>query len=297
MKPGTVDVACGLLFNNNRVLLTQRRDGRVLPFHWECPGGKRNPWETNSECLVREWDEELGITVLPAPEPFYVKRYTTPQSEYSVGLFLVQKVHANAAPMLRDAVGMGWFHLAEIPSPQAPTLLHALKEGALQDALKSWNMLKDLPAPTPGRRLGCADRPRLLCFFCMEYEMGMYDNSKGMLVTVDRREILAIIKTNREKHQKEHAAAVANRAVKRLKDLREALHAAESGESDDDGHELMWPVPPCYLDQYDRVIGMLELSKDDTIVIHQDAYDQFVRDKWSWSEHFRMSNAGYAISK
>lgn len=50
--------AAGLLIDHNRVLLHHhRRD------HWAIPGGHIDPFETAAQTLIREYEEELGITV------------------------------------------------------------------------------------------------------------------------------------------------------------------------------------------------------------------------------------------
>ncbi len=58
-----VEVAAGLVFRAGRLLITQRHANSHLGGLWEFPGGKREPGETFSECLVRELREELGIEV------------------------------------------------------------------------------------------------------------------------------------------------------------------------------------------------------------------------------------------
>ncbi len=46
-----------------RILLARRTDGRDLAGLWEFPGGKREPGESPEDALIRELQEELGITV------------------------------------------------------------------------------------------------------------------------------------------------------------------------------------------------------------------------------------------
>ena len=46
-----------------RILLARRTEGRDLAGQWEFPGGKCEPGETAEQALVRELQEELGITV------------------------------------------------------------------------------------------------------------------------------------------------------------------------------------------------------------------------------------------
>jgi 8-oxo-dGTP diphosphatase len=54
--------ACALLDSDGRVLLAQRPEGKQLAGLWEFPGGKVEPGETPEETLIRELQEEIGIT-------------------------------------------------------------------------------------------------------------------------------------------------------------------------------------------------------------------------------------------
>lgn len=56
-------VAAAITDARGRLLLARRGDGRDLAGLWEFPGGKREPGESTEETLVRELQEELGITV------------------------------------------------------------------------------------------------------------------------------------------------------------------------------------------------------------------------------------------
>ena len=48
-----------------RVLAAQRSYPAGLAGFWELPGGKVDPGEEDTEALVRELKEELGVTVAP----------------------------------------------------------------------------------------------------------------------------------------------------------------------------------------------------------------------------------------
>ena len=55
-------VACALVDADGRVLLAQRPEGKKLAGMWEFPGGKVEPGESPEAALIRELDEELGLT-------------------------------------------------------------------------------------------------------------------------------------------------------------------------------------------------------------------------------------------
>jgi 8-oxo-dGTP diphosphatase len=57
----TLVVACALVDADNRVLVTQRPEGKQLAGLWEFPGGKLEPGERPEAALIRELNEELGI--------------------------------------------------------------------------------------------------------------------------------------------------------------------------------------------------------------------------------------------
>lgn len=66
MKPMLLVAACALVDVDGRVLICQRPEGKAMAGLWEFPGGKLEQGETPEACLIRELNEELGISVTAA---------------------------------------------------------------------------------------------------------------------------------------------------------------------------------------------------------------------------------------
>jgi len=56
-------VACALIDADGRILIAQRPEGKGMAGLWEFPGGKVEAGESPEATLIRELDEELGISV------------------------------------------------------------------------------------------------------------------------------------------------------------------------------------------------------------------------------------------
>jgi len=61
MKP--IQVTCGIILKDGKILAAQRSETMTLPLKWEFPGGKMIDGETEEECLKREIVEELNISI------------------------------------------------------------------------------------------------------------------------------------------------------------------------------------------------------------------------------------------
>jgi 8-oxo-dGTP diphosphatase len=59
-----IEVICGIIIQDSKVLVAQRGFNMTLPYKWEFPGGKKQNHETDIECLERELLEELNIRVI-----------------------------------------------------------------------------------------------------------------------------------------------------------------------------------------------------------------------------------------
>ena len=64
------------------------------------------------------------------------------------------------------------------------------------------------------------------------------------------------------------------------------------------GFHSVWPLahPVNHLEDYDRVINMLEFSVADKVSLSSDDFDAYVRNNWTWKEQFVNSNLFYVRS-
>lgn len=63
MKPILLVSAAALLDEQGRVLIASRPPGKKLAGLWEFPGGKVEAGETPEQTVIREFFEELGVTL------------------------------------------------------------------------------------------------------------------------------------------------------------------------------------------------------------------------------------------
>ena len=126
MASGVIDVAAGLVERDGLILITQRKIGSHLAGLWEFPGGKREPAETWQDCLVRELQEELAITVTVGE-----LRYETVHHypEKSVRLRFYAAVLMSGEPRPVDCAAVAWVGPKDLPTyafPEADRELVAL---------------------------------------------------------------------------------------------------------------------------------------------------------------------------
>lgn len=115
----TLLVAAAVLIEAKRVLLTQRKAGTHLAGAWEFPGGKVQAGEDPRQALVRELQEELGIsTVVGEIMDVTFHRY----SERSVLLLFYETQRAPLSPDPRalDVAGFRWARVGELDEASFP---------------------------------------------------------------------------------------------------------------------------------------------------------------------------------
>lgn len=126
-------VAVALVDGDGRILLQQRAAGRAMAGLWEFPGGKVEPGETPEAALVREIEEELGLTLDAAaltPSCFA----SAPLGERHIILLLYLCRTWRGEPAALDAAALRWVTTGEmrvLPMPPADAPLIPLLEAQL----------------------------------------------------------------------------------------------------------------------------------------------------------------------
>ena len=117
--PVTLVVAAALIDPDGRVLIAQRPPGKAMAGLWEFPGGKIEPDETPEMALIRELDEELGITVKAAClAPFTFASHSYEQFHLLMPLYLCRRWEGMPSP--REHAAIKWVRPRElIATPDA----------------------------------------------------------------------------------------------------------------------------------------------------------------------------------
>ena len=101
-----IQVTCGIILKDNKVLVAQRSETMSLPLKWEFPGGKIISGESEQDCLKRELLEELNI--------FVAIRERLNTSIFNYGDFTVALIpflvdYVEGEIVLQEHRQMGWF--------------------------------------------------------------------------------------------------------------------------------------------------------------------------------------------
>jgi 8-oxo-dGTP diphosphatase len=105
-----VRVVAGVLWRGGRFLAMQRPEGKLHAGRWEFPGGKVEPGESLEAALVREFEEELGLT--PLEFRFWLEKRHV-YTELTVHLHFFQITEAAGAPQPLEGHHFAWVAPAE----------------------------------------------------------------------------------------------------------------------------------------------------------------------------------------
>ena len=120
-KPVLLVVAVALVDADRRVLIAQRPEGKAMAGLWEFPGGKVEPGETPESALIRELEEELGISTQQAClAPVSFASHSYENFHLLMPLYACRKWQGTPQP--REHIALKWVRpqaLRDYPMPPA----------------------------------------------------------------------------------------------------------------------------------------------------------------------------------
>lgn len=124
----TIKVVAAIIQNNNKIFATQRGYGEFKD-GWEFPGGKVEDGETLEKALIREIQEELGITIVVG-EKLQCIEYDYPTFHLSMECFWAEIISGEL--VLKEHEASKWLSKDELNSvdwlPADLGLIEKIKE-------------------------------------------------------------------------------------------------------------------------------------------------------------------------
>lgn len=118
----------------------------------------------------------------------------------------------------------------------------------------------------------------------------MYSNNE-LKIKVNKDELVKTLKANRDKHSSDYDKAKQGFRKLLVVELEKKLQAAKDGKKVTLNFKNQKPTNN--LNDYDDVIGMLELATDTEIELNHVQYKQYVQDEWDWKRQWSTSNVAY----
>jgi len=107
-------VVAGLFLQHNKLLICQRTRHQPMPLKWEFPGGKIEQGEQPRDALVRELEEELGVTPVVGPEVARIKHTYKTGGAVNLRFYLVETFQGEIDNRIFQDVR--WVDRSELPA-------------------------------------------------------------------------------------------------------------------------------------------------------------------------------------
>lgn len=111
-------------------------------------------------------------------------------------------------------------------------------------------------------------------------------------ITISRSNLLDCVKSYRDIHQKEYRLVL----EKFRKDVLERLKLYSDNYVNGNFTELKFPLKPTnHIDDYEIIIGMIEISSDQEFVLTEQQYRKYCQNQWAWTEQFDTTKTFYGV--
>jgi len=114
--PAAGTVVAAAIIHNGEVLAAQRSGPPELAGLWEFPGGKVEPGETEIQALIRECQEEIGVTITPER---FLGEVVNPYASTGGGVRLWSAVLTNpgeGTPIALEHLALRWLDADQLSS-------------------------------------------------------------------------------------------------------------------------------------------------------------------------------------
>jgi hypothetical protein len=124
--------------------------------------------------------------------------------------------------------------------------------------------------------------------------MGIMGNNEGIgmsIVTVNKEQLLEILRKNRDAHTQEYSEIRKAFEEAFVKAAAKLLKSAKAGDYTKSSISLS--CPNSHEKDYSRIIRMLEMSVATEVQVSEDQFQQYVEDDWDWKHSFELSKSTY----
>ena len=114
-------------------------------------------------------------------------------------------------------------------------------------------------------------------------------------IKVNKDDLIKTLKVNRAEHLKEYDIAIEGFkiAVKKAlaKKMKESKNLPDGKINDFNMAFYNLITPESHEEDFDTVIGMLEISTEKEVFINVQEYKQYYLNEWSWARNWHISNS------
>lgn len=124
-------VVAAAIEKDGSILIAKRKEGWGHPANWEFPGGTLEEGETHEECLKRELQEELSLTIDVGDHVCTSEYVYTP--DWTIRLIVYRATIISGSVILNDHEEIRWVRPKELGRYDFPPANKAVVERLMSD--------------------------------------------------------------------------------------------------------------------------------------------------------------------